>query len=376
MTLLRVLHVINNLDNLGGAELSLLQLVTNADRHRFRHGVVALLKSNLLGGDIEAAGVDVRALDIRNGIGAALSRTGDLLRESRPDLIVGWLYYGNLAASLLGAVRQRPVVWNVRHSTHDLARSGRSTRMSLAFSTAAARQPRAIVYNSVDVARQHAARRMTGAWTEVIENGVDTRRFQPNEVSRARWRATLGAQRDTKVIGRFGRYHALKGYADLIAAFARIRVLPNALLVLGGTDVDASNEDLRMLIDAAGVRDQVRLLGERRDLNEILPALDLFVSTSHGESFPNVLAEAMACGVPCVATAVGASSRILGDVGWLVPPGDVPRIAATIDHALDTIGRQSSPVRERAMMHIARDFSLAAMVTRYEALFAALAMTN
>ena len=103
-----MLHVINNLNDLGGAELALLRLVGGGDGARFEHRVVALLRAERLGAEFEAAGVAVSALDIRRGAAAAARRIATLLRAPAPDVIVGWLYYGNIAASLLGAMRRAP----------------------------------------------------------------------------------------------------------------------------------------------------------------------------------------------------------------------------------------------------------------------------
>ena len=412
-TRLHILHVINSLDGLGGAELALLRLIRHGASDRYRHRVVTLLGAARLQDEFLAAGAEVLSLDAGRGAvwqlpqrlgsllnaagaparasgaplaraaagsdsGASLGRACETSHEHPPraDIVAGWLYYGNLAASLLGAAWGRPVLWNVRHSTHDLARSGVSTRIALALSAAAAAQPRVIVYNSATVQRQHAARRMGSSWSEVIENGIDTGRFRPDDLARARWRSAWGAGAGTRVIGRFGRFHALKGYADLIAAFARLRHRDDVLLVLGGREVDAGNRALGELIAASGIGARVRLLGERDDLHEVLPALDLFVSASHGESFPNVLAEAMACGVPGIATDVGASAGIVGDIGWLTPAGDVDRLAATIDHALGALAGQNVPLRERAALHIARHYSLAAMLKGYDRIFAALAASS
>ena len=216
---------------------------------------------------------------------------------------------------------------------------------------------------------------MGNGWIEVIQNGIDCKLFHPDEVARARWRAAWGAQRDTLVIGRFGRYHALKGYAELVDAFAALPNRDRQLLVLGGRGVDQDNVELQRLIAAAGIASQVRLLGEIRGLHSVLPALDLFVSTSHGESFPNVVAEAMACGVPCVATAVGASAHVVGDAGWTVSPAAMKHLPAVIAHALRCV-EQNPLIRRRAVTRIAEGFSMAAMVERYEAMFATLAVPS
>lgn len=372
-----VVHIINNLDAIGGAELALLRLLERRDRARFTHEVIALLESDRLAPRLRAAGVDVRALGIRRRDLGVVSRTFSLAVGSRPALYVGWMYYSNLVATLLGTLKNVPVVWNVLHSLHDVAGSGRSTQRSITASEAVLAQPARIVYNSEDSARLHEARGWPRRSSRVIHTGVDAELFRPDDEHRARARTALGVPGQEVLVGRFGRYHHLKGYETLIRAFAGVRRDVPSRLLLGGRDVDTGNAALVALIDAVGCSDRIHLLGERDDLPTLLPAFDLCVSSSHSESFPNVVAEAMAAGVPCLVTDVGDSALMVGDTGWVVRANDVDELRRGLDTAILAIasdarscpGSYGRAARERALAR----FTLERAVRTFEDLCAEVA---
>ncbi len=382
---MRIVHLINNLGHIGGAELALLRLLEGRGEDDGEHRVVALLEADRLGPRFESIGVPVHALALARGgrFGATVPGAGrapggfmrrllPLLRGPAPDLYVGWMYFGNLAASALGSWHGVPALWNVRHSLHDDARSGRSVKLALSLSTSLSLQPRRIVFNSARSARQHIARGWPRERSIVVHAGTDTTRYRDDEELRTRARANLGVDLQTPLLGRFGRDHPLKGHDLLLHAFAQLPALADVrapVLVLGGREVDESNTRLVALRDALGLAGRVRLLGECDDLPALLPAFDLCVSSSHSESFPNVVAEAMACGVPCVVTDVGESAAVVGDTGWTVPPGDAAQLARALGDAIAVQARNPGSRRAAARARIVANFSATSTVAAYARLY-------
>jgi glycosyltransferase involved in cell wall biosynthesis len=324
--MIRICHMITGLD-VGGAERALVNVVSRLDPSRFRNEVISLIKPGIFARDLRAAGIPVISLDLDRGRPTLSSflRVVRHLRQSRPAILQTWLYH----ADLLGVLAHyftpsTPLLWNVRCS--DIASSRVSsplfwiTRLLARLSD----RPDAVIVNSK---RGRAFHQQIGyrpqRWIE-LPNGVDTQRFRPCFDQREELRSSLGIRSAGPVIGLVARYHPMKDHQTFLQASARfLSDHPDARFVLCGTNCDGQNENLNQLISQAGLSGRVILLGCREDMETIYPAFDVAtLCSAFGEGFPNVLTEAMACGVPCVATDVGACREIIEGHGQIVPPRD------------------------------------------------------
>lgn len=371
---MKVLHVITGLTT-GGAEMMLYKLLAAKER---THGaaVVSLRDRGTLGKPIEALGVPVHTLDMRRGIPGLrpLIRLRRLIREEQPDLIQSWMYHANLASTLAAwrVSRAIPVVWNIRYSLDDLSSDKRLTRWLIHCSRSLSSAPAMIVYNSRQSVRQHEQLGYAPGKTIVIPNGFDCERFKPNATARRRIRKALGVPDDAWLIGHFGRYHPMKDHASFLqaAALLRQRTECNLFFVMAGHGVDRSNLELKWMLDRLQLTDRCRLLGERQDMPDLMGALDISTSASRtGEAFPNVVGEAMVCGVPCVVTDVGDSARIVGDTGQVVPPSDPESIAAAWLDLMKSGKQKVAALGKAARRRIQINYSLALVAERYEALY-------
>jgi glycosyltransferase involved in cell wall biosynthesis len=142
--------------------------------------------------------------------------------------------------------------------------------------------------------------------------------------------------------------------------------------VVAGRGV-AESSLLRERAEAAGLGHRVHLLAERGDAPQFLAALDIAVSSSYGEAFPNVIGEAMACGTPCVVTDAGDSSTLVGETGIVVPARDAGALAAALILMLDLAPADFAALQRAARQRIVEHFSLASVVNQYEALYRELA---
>jgi glycosyltransferase involved in cell wall biosynthesis len=371
---MKVLHVITGLTT-GGAEMMLYKLLSSANRARAT-SVVSLCDRGTLGEPIEALGVPVHTLGMRRGIPGLrpLLRLRRLIRQEQPDLIQGWMYHANLASTLAAwrASQTVPVAWNIRYSLDDLSSDKRLTRWLIHFGGSLSSTPATIVYNSRQSALQHERLGYAPGKTIVIPNGFDCERFKPNPASRRQIRQELGVAEDAWLIGHFARYHPMKDHASFLtaAALLRQRAECDLFFVMAGQGVDRSNPELERMLDRLKLTDCCRLLGERRDIPDLMGALDISTSSaSTGEAFPNVVGEAMACGAPCVVTDVGDSATIVGDTGRVVPPSDPESIAAAWLDLIKSGKQKVAALGAAARRRIQHNYSLSLVAEQYEALY-------
>jgi len=205
----------------------------------------------------------------------------------------------------------------------------------------------------------------------VIPNGIDVTEFVPSMAARLSVRSELGLPENAFLIGLVGRYHPMKDHLTFLRAAALLsRLHPEVHFVLIGRKVDRENQRLCQWIKEFGLERQTHLLGERHDMPRLAAALDVFSLTSYyGESFPNVIGEAMACAVPCVVTDVGGTAWIIGNTGRVVPPRD-PGALATAWREMIHLGPEGRLASGReARSRVIERFTLQAVVARYAALY-------
>ncbi|HEX7742500.1 MAG TPA: glycosyltransferase, partial [Sphingobium sp.] len=244
-----------------------------------------------------------------------------------------WMYHAHLAA-VIGSMLQRsriPVIWNVRHSIDKLAQEKPAMRLIVRLAALMSRWPRMIIYNSHAAAQQHHRLGFRATRTMVIPNGFDCNLFQPRQDARNTLVASLGIDPATLIIGMAARNHPMKDAATLVESVIKARNEGIDIhLLLMGEGMDEPSGRLKRLIEDMPT-DRLTLQGHVRPLAELLPGLDLLVLPSAwGEGFPNILGEAMSCGVPCIATDVGDSRWIMQDGGIVVSPRDSDQMASAI----------------------------------------------
>lgn len=330
-----VVHVITGLGG-GGAEGVLFRLATHEREHR--HHVISLMDAGVYGPRLTAAGVGVHALDMPRGrvTSRGVRRLYGLLRAIRPDVVQTWMPHADLLGGIVArAAGVRAVVWGLRQSMLDPGRTRLRTRLIVRTCAPISRWvPHRIVCCSEASARAHVAAGYRASGMVTIRNGYSSDEFKPDCARRARVRAEWGADDGETVVGMVGRWDPMKDHDTLATALARVTAPGPWRVVLAGAGMIADNRALAGLLDRHGLRDRVRLAGVRDDVAALMNAIDVHVLSSASEGFPNVLCEAMACGTPCVTTDAGDAADIVGDTGWVVPPGNARALAAALDAAM------------------------------------------
>lgn len=371
---LRVVYIITGLQA-GGAEQMLYKLLSRCDRKRLASTVISLQECGglWLPERIRELGIAVHSLSLRphRPRPASCFELSRLLRGIHPDLLCGWEVHGNLgayAASFLA--RRTPLIWNVRGSLDDVSSEKAATRLLIRGLARVSGRPRRIVYNARSAARQHEEAGYRADRTAVIPNGFDCDLFHPDEAARAAVRRELGLPADALLVGMLARHHQVKDHGTFLRAAELVarRGLP-VHFVLAGKEVTAANSVLRRTIEASSLGPRVSLLGERRDTARLTAALDVACLSSVAEGFPNALGEAMACGVPCVSTAVGDAGWLIGDCGRTVPVRQPAAFAEALAGllALPRSGRRV--LGEAARRRILSCFGIDQVASQFAALY-------
>ena len=364
---LKVAHVITGLE-VGGAEKALLSIATASRQFDVKPVVVCLTERGPVSELLEAEKVSVHHIGMRSVLQfpMGVTRLSKVLQDLRPDLIQGWMYHGNLAATMASSGIDVPVAWNVRQSLHRVDLFKKSTRLMIKANAALSRRANSIIYNSQVARQQHEEIGFWPACGTCIPNGVDLQCFRPDLADRNRVRQELSIAADETVVIAVGRVHPIKGHEVLMRAVELVvRADPEVRFVVVGKGADWSLEPFSAFGSKASIRERTLLLDEGHNVAELLAAADVFVSTSHTEGFPNAVAEAMAAQLPCVVTDVGDSRMLLADFGRVVVPGDADAVAEALLGM--TLGTPESrhKIGAGARSRVTREFSLAKIAEEY-----------
>lgn len=376
----RIVFVITGLST-GGAEVMLLKVLERLDRRRFAPHVISLTTLGELAPRIVALGIPVDAVGMKPGLPSpsGFFRLVRLLKRLNPEVVHTWMYHadllGGLAARLAGV---SAVGWCIRNSNLDKNKTKFSTRAVVGLCASISKWVPLRILSCSEKARQvHVACGYVAAKMVVVPNGFDLSQFKPDSDARHRVRTELGVTDQTFLVGLIGRFDPQKNHAGFFEAAGVLhRHLPQVQFVLAGQGIDLSNAALMQAITQAGVLVDTHLLGLRNDIPELMAALDVLASSSYGEAFPNVLGEAMACGVPCVVTDVGDSAYIVGDTGRVVASGDMTGLAQALADILQLSAAERLALGEAARTRVATHFEIGHITRQYEAFYADLASTD
>ncbi len=319
---MRVLYLVPSVDALGPESMLSRVLEDAAARHQ-ECAVLSIRPPGAGGEALRDRGIRLFSLRLAHGWQAPLAmlRLTRIVNAFAPDILHGWMHAGSLAASLGRTTMNRPVslVWNFSQSL-PAAPGRRLHRLGSALS----RRPDAIVYNSRTLARQHAAAGYHIETSQLIPDGFDTARHRPRDGAREQLCASFGIDPKAVVIGHIAARHPKNDQAMLIEAVARARSIgQNLHLLMVGAGFERPNQDLHELAARVLPEGCVTFSGPRGDISEWFPGLDvLAVSTAWGDGIPQPIGEALASGVPVVATDLGDSVEIVGPCGRIVPPQD------------------------------------------------------
>ena len=378
---LRLMHLITSL-NVGGAQMDLYKAVTRFDPERISSTVVSMVSPGKIGRLIEDQGIPVLSLDMRPGRPnpLALFRLVGILKRFRPHILQTYLYHADLLGFLAGRLARVPIIlWNLKQSSMDFTCYRRTSGLTVWLCARLSRGVKGILVNSHSGLKAHALLGYDAERMVMAPNGFEMTRFRPNPGSYREVREELGISFGARLVGMLARFDPQKDHETFLKA-ARLILSshPETYFLMAGNGVTRDNPAFAELLRANPV-DPARLfiLGERSDIPRLLASLDVFVSSSaFGEGMPTVIGEAMACGVPCVATAVGDSGLMVGETGLLVRPRAPEELARAVGKVLSWPPAERARRSKAARTRIQDRFDISKIAAQLEAFYLDLAATS
>lgn len=369
---MRVLHIIVGLD-VGGAEMMLKRLILSASERIPESVVVSLSSLGVIGASLRARGVCVHTLGMTSAVDfpIAFLRLTRLIRQYQPEIVQTWMYHadllGGLAAKMGG---NRHVIWGIR--TTDISTGGSLATSIVRWLCARLSRwiPDAIVCAAEASRKSHIVVGYDAAKIVVIPNGYDFAGLNASRQERQSIREQCGFTENDVVIGSLGRFHAVKDQENFVRSAALLsREHPQLRFLMVGRCLDWNNTQLRDWIANTGFISRFVLLGERSDVPQCLAAMDMFCLHSRAEGFPNVLAEAMAMGLPCVTTDVGDAAMLLDGAGMVVQKGDAVALAQGVKKLLELGQDNRHALGMRAKARVESEFSMIQARERFEEVY-------
>ena len=361
--MISILYVVT-VTGIGGAERMLLALLRHLDHKRFRASVAALHPGGPLELEVKRLGVSFHELSLRSPL-AIYQKLRRLIQQERIDIIQT---YGLTADVVIRPLARRSGAKRMVSSLRGLERSrkwyhnmlAKLTRryVDLWISNSGAGKTAAVQREHLDPQR-----------VIVIPNGIDENLLAPLAVDTEAHAARFNISKEDTVILTVANIRPMKGHSDILAA---IKLLERDAAASGNLKFvfvgeDRSGGEIYRLASRLGIQERVAFTGFHEDVRPFLRRANIFLFPSHEEGMGNALMEAMACGLPVIATRVGDLPELVreGVDGLLIEPRNPAAIAKALSHLL-----QNEEVRialgNNAKNRMARDFKMEKMVRQHE----------
>lgn len=373
---MKVLFLIRAL-TAGGAERQVAVLARGFRAAGHDVKVAVFYGGGVLEADLDHA--DVPLIDLRKkgrwDNAGFLWRLVRMIRREKPDVVYSWLAVANILTGLLCPLFPRARrAWAICASNMDLNRYDWLVRLTTRIEARLSPLSQVLISNSYSGRDYAVEDGFPPGKLKVVPNGIDTGRFRPDRDAGRQARADWGIEPGQRLVGLVGRLDPMKGHPVFIRAVARLRErLPHVRFVCVGDGPQDYRQSLHELSEQLALSGHLIWAGNRTDMPAVYNALDMAVSSSvYGEGLPNMLGEAMACGIPCVVTRVGDSPWVVDDTGIVVPPDDPAALAEAIAAMLDRLDKDGPALVQTTRRRVEENFSVDSLVKNTLAEFEAL----
>ena len=365
---MRLVHIITSLGD-GGAEHTLFKICKYDSINK--HFIISLKGPDKYSLPLKKLGVKVYYLDIKLYSVFAFINLLRLIKLLKPNIVQTWLAHGDLiggiAAKLCGF---KNIVWNIRYSNFKIGEAKLTTIFLIKILTILSSYiPKLVILNSKSAKKIYIRQGYDKKKLTFIPNGYDKSILKPHTLKKNK--------KKIPIIGNVARYDPKKDHLNLIKAISILKSKKTIVYCyLYGHRIDKKNYKLISQIKKFKLSNQVKLIGQKKNITKVMNQLDIYVqSSSYGEGFPNVVAEAMMCKIPCIVTNSGDSKNIVGDTGWVVPPKNPKKLALALEKALierNTQTKNWSKRKNKARQRIIKYFDINKMIILYRKLWLSL----
>jgi glycosyltransferase involved in cell wall biosynthesis len=352
---------------LGGTERQLATLIPRLNKERFETTVITLYGGGAFERTLIEKNIPIINLNKRGRWDLFIVwRLVVELRKIRPTVLCSFLVEPNLLAIAMKLLWPRMrVVWGVRASDVDFSNYDWFTRWNFRLQILFSRFADLVIFNSNAGRDYHFRLGFKSPNIAVIHPAVDVSEFKPERASGAALRQQWAPDEKTILIGLIARLDPIKDHASFLQAAEIVaRQRPDCAFVCVGDGAAEYAATLHALGHELGLSDRLVWAGSHTDMAAVYNALDIVCCSSISEGLPNVIAEAMACDLPCVVTDVGDAAILVGNTGVVVPRGDCQALAEGLMRCIDGLGAVARPSPRQRILG---DFSVSRLVTQTEA---------
>jgi len=364
--------------NIGGTERQIIELIKGLDNNRFDITIGLFYNEGALIEEIKSMPW-IHVISLKKSgrwdIIRFVFRFIKLLKVLQPDILYSFLPDANIVGLIAGRLSGvKRIVWGVRASNMDVSRYDWLARISLRLSAFLSRFPDAIIANSFGGIKFHRNIGYNTNRMMIIQNGIDIDRFKPDHSAGLRVRDEWNIDEETIAIGLVGRLDPMKDHTTFLQAVKIFNQEERSVrFVCIGDGKELYKSEIHSLCRRLGLNGSIIWAGERCDMTAVYNSMDIVTSSSSfGEGFPNVIGEAMACGVPCVVTDIGDSAIIVGETGIVVPPEDPQALADGWRSMLKRLNDKSYSIKEMARARIVSRYNSETFIQKTSRMFLSL----
>ena len=375
---MKILHIINSLKK-GGAEGNLYRLC-KFHKKKYKNNIditiMTLIDNGFYETELKKMGINIFSLNMnrRNKFFDFIKKVLKLrkfIKKQNPDIIQSWMYHSNFITLFIPKKFYDKLFWNIRHSELNTKISKKMTIfLSIICGLFSKIVPKKIIYCSEKSINFHENYHFYSKnKTALIYNGCSDKTYYPSKNLHLDFRKKNNIKRSDIVIGYAGRYAKQKNILSMLLAFSKIiKNQKKVYLYMVGKDISPQNKELISYTNDLKINNKVFFLNEQKNLLEFYNGIDFLLLTSHSESFPNVIAEAMLCSTPVLSSNAGCSKKIIDSFGFIMNNNDHVSIFKNLKKIINFFKYKKKEWRfykKNSRLHIQKNFSIINMSNAY-----------